>query len=232
MKRRDGLLVAIGWPAALCIPPAAAQTDDPRVLDLKPLGQDRFQLGRIVVDKRSAAFTLPGRVIVLGKPLEYLACSPRGRKAYETLLELDTFGSEFNLACILIGLERDPRDALPRQSPQTALFGPRVALSLAWSEDGKRRKVSAATALLDARIEQKPESVEWVYTGSRTPDGQGRFVADYTGTLIGFIPDANCVILSAVPIGFGAYGSVHGNAMLPPVGTALELIVEAVPSAK
>ena len=82
---------------------------------LKPLGQDRYQIGRIVVDKRASSFTVPGRVHVLGKPLEYLATSPGGMKAYETLLEVDASGSEFNLACILIGLERDPNQLASRE---------------------------------------------------------------------------------------------------------------------
>ena len=94
---------------------------------MKALGQDRFQIGRIVVDKRAGTFTVPGRVHVLGKPLEYLATSPRGMKEYETLLELDATGSEFNLACILLGLERDPKQAPFQQFSRAPLVGPRVA---------------------------------------------------------------------------------------------------------
>jgi hypothetical protein len=208
--------------------------------ELKPLGQDRFQLGRTVIDKRAGSFSVPGRVHVLGKPLEYLATSPGGMKEYEALLELDTMGSEFNLACILIGLDRDPK-LPPRQRPAgpgpqaggpPALTGPRVALSLAWSEGGKRRLVPAAEALLNPEAGVKPESVEWVYTGSQTTERDGRFAADDTGTLIGFVPDLNSIIESATGIGIGAYGSVRGHAMLPPVGSAIELIVEAVPPKK
>ena len=94
---------------------------------LKPLGQDRYQIGRIVVDKRARSFTVPGRVHVLGKPLEYLATSPGGMKGYETLLELDASGSEFNLACILIGLERGPSQIASREPEPRPLLGPRVA---------------------------------------------------------------------------------------------------------
>ena len=47
-------------------------------------------------------------------------------KEYETLLELDATGSEFNLACILIGLERDPRQGPFYQFSEAPLVGPRV----------------------------------------------------------------------------------------------------------
>lgn len=247
MKRRQGLMAALGVSVAICSPLARGQTPPPPspppprpmtppsrpVGELKSLGQERFQIGRIVVDKRAGSFTVPGRVHVAGKPLEYLATAPGGMKEYEALLELDAIGSEFNLACILIGLESDPKQtALRRQSGSAPVAGQRVAISIAWSEGGKRRKVSAADALLNPEAGAKPESVEWVYTGSYTREREGRFAADDTGTLVGFVPDANCIIESAVGIGIGAYGSVRGNAMLPPIGTAVELIVEVANATK
>lgn len=228
MNRRRGLLAALGWSAALCSPPVRSQAPAPRVGELKSLGQERFQIGRIVVDKRASSFTVPGRVHALGKPLEYLATSPGGMKAYETLLELDAIGSEFNLACILVGLERDAKQPPWREFRQVPrLVGQRVALSIAWSEAGKRRQVAAAEALLNPEAGVKPESVEWVYIGSPASEGAGRFAADDTGTLVGFIHDANCIIESAATIGIGAYGSVRGSTMLPPVGSAIELVVDA-----
>ena len=244
MIRRQGLLAALGLSASICGPRAWAQTPaapaapsspsqpSPRIGELKSLGQDRFQIGRIVIDKRAGSFTVPGRVHVHGKPLEYLATSPGGMKAYETLLELDASGSEFNLACILVGLERDPSQLPFRQFSQAPLVGQRVAISIAWSEGGKRRLVSAAEALLDPDAGVKPESVEWVYTGSMASQGDAQFAADVTGTLIGFVHDANSIIESALGVGIGAYGSVRGNAMLPPVGSPIELIVEAQTASK
>ena len=127
-------------------PPAAPGTAAP-VGELKPLGSDRYQIGRIVLDKKARRFTVPGRVHVLGKPLEYLATSPGGMKEYETLLELDASGSEFNLACILLGLERDPNQGPYWQFSKDPLSGPRVELQVAWQDGGKRREVSAAEAL-------------------------------------------------------------------------------------
>ena len=200
--------------------------------ELKPLGQDRFQIGRIVVDKRAGTFTVPGRVHVLGKPLEYLATSPGGMKEYETLLELDSTGSEFNLACILLGLERDPKQVQFQQFNLTPLVGRRIAIYVAWSEGGKRRQMSAAEAVLNPEAGVKPESIEWVYTGAPASRPDGPFAADVAGTLVGFVHDSNSVIESVLGVGIGAYGSVRGNAALPPVGSAIELIVEVAPVKK
>ena len=227
MRRRDSLLAAAACTGALGSLSARAQPKAGPVGEIKPLGQERYQIGKIIVDKAARSFMVPGRVHALGKPLEYLATSPGGMKAYETLFEVDASGSEFNLACILIGLERDPRHVAQRRSTPGPLLGPRVSIFVAWSEDGKRRKVTAAEALLNPEAEAKAESVEWVYAGAPANDTQGRFAADVTGTLIGFKPDENNVIESSVGIGIGAYGSVRGHAKLPANGSAIELIVEA-----
>lgn len=227
MRRRDSLLAAAACTGALGSLSARAQPKAGPVGEIKPLGQERYQIGKIIVDKAARSFMVPGRVHALGKPLEYLATSPGGMKAYETLFEVDASGSEFNLACILIGLERDPRHVAQRRSTPGPLLGPRVSIFVAWSEDGKRRRVTAAEALLNPEAEAKAESVEWVYAGAPANDTQGRFAADVTGTLIGFKPDENNVIESSVGIGIGAYGSVRGHAKLPANGSAIELIVEA-----
>ena len=213
-------------PAAAAAPPTANPRPPP-VGELKPLGKDRFQIGRIVIDKKAGRFTVPGRVLVLGQPLEYLATAPKGMKDYETLLEADASGSEFNLACILLGLERDPRQGPFYQFSEAPVIGPKVLVSIAWQDGGKRREISAAEALLDPAGDVRPESVEWVYTGSLSMPPDGQFAADITGTLIGFVHDANSVIESVAGLGIGAYGSVSGNAaLLPPVGTPIELVVQ------
>lgn len=224
---------AAGSPAQPSTPAVTAPSQPftsgrpPPVGELKPLGKDRYQIGRIVVDKKAGRFTVPGRMHVMGQPLEYLATTPGGMKEYETLLEADATGSEFNLACILLGLERDPRQGPFYQFSEAPLVGPKVLVSVAWQDGGKRREISAAEALLDPKGDVRPESVEWVYTGSLSMPPDGQFAADVTGTLIGFVHDANSIIESVLGLGIGAYGSVSGNAaLLPPVGTPVELIVQ------
>ena len=231
MNRRRCLLAAMGLSVAICAPLGRGQTPAPRIGDLKPLGNDRFQIGSIVVDKRARTFSVPGRVHVLGKPLEYLATTKGGWKHYEALLELDATGSEFNLACILVGLERPPNQAEFQRYSREPLAGPPAALYIAWSEGATRRRLSAADALSDPRTDVKAAAIDWVYLGSPASKAGGPFAADVTGTLVGFVHDPTSVIESVGGVGIGAYGSVQGNTALPPVGSAIELIVE-VPAVK
>ena len=215
-------------PAPARTPPAApAPRPAPRVGEMQALGDERFRIGGILIDKRGRSFSVPGRVKVLGKPLEYLATTPEGRKAYESLLALDTSGSELNLACILIGLERDPK-----ASPSWPLTQPGqpVMLSVAWVDtDGRRRQLSAAQALLNSEA----AVVEWAYTGSFTNIEGNLLAADVTGSLISFVKKDRTGIFEAVSgIGAGSYGSIRGNVALPPEGSPLELVVEAAAPSK
>ena len=227
------LVSQLAWGQGAAPPQGATppQKAPPPIGEMKPLGNDRFRIGHIVVDKRTRRITVSGRVLNVGKPLEYFATTPKGWKAYETLLEVDATGSEFNLACILLGLERpaDPQEF--QRYGRQPLAGPRVALYVAWSQDGKPRRLSGAEALLDPQGGVKAESVEWVYLGSPATKAGGAFGADVTGTLIGLVHDPASVIDSVDGVGIGAYGSVKGNPALPPVGSEIDLIVE-VPRAK
>ena len=173
-------------------------------------------------------------VRALGKPLEYLASTPGGMKAYEALFELEASGTEFNLACILIGLEPDPQQPSWRQFRETPrLRGRPLSISVAWTDAGRRRELPAAEALLGADAGVDASTVQWVYVGSPASEVHGRFAAEETGTLIGFIHDANSIIESVAAIGVGAYGSVRGNdKLLPPNGSAIELIVAAPAAAR
>ena len=213
---------------------------------MKSLGNERYQVGAIVVDRAAGSFVVPGRVLHLDEaPLEYIATSPDGMKAYETLLEVVASGTEFNLACILLGLENAERRRPDYQFDRRPPVGPAVQLQVRWQEDGKTVTRSIHEVLrFDGEGGPPPPpgqqgpprppgapggevpAEEWVYIGSyNRPDG-GAYVADGTGTLVGFVHDPASIIEHRSGLGIGAYGSVRGNAeVLPPIGGAIELVV-------
>jgi hypothetical protein len=241
---RSALLVvalgAAGAAFAQLAPPLPPQEPAP----VKDLGGGRYQIGAIAVDRGARQFTVPGRVLHLdGAPLEYIAVSRGGMKGYESLLEVDARGTEFNLACILLGLEAPPLGPsaqFERKPPK----GPAVQLSVRWQVDGKPVTKSAQQVLELAARPRNPSSAaptptaapppeEWAYTGSFIQGSDGRYIADATGTLVGFVHDPASIIEHRTGLGIGAYGSVQGNPrVLPPVGSAVELIVTVPQAAK
>lgn len=221
-------------------PPLPAQEPAP----VKDLGGGRYQIGAITVDRTARQFTVPGRVLhVDGVPLEYIAVSRGGMKGYESLLEVDARGTEFNLACILLGLEA-PQLGAGAQFERKPRPGPPVQLSLRW-QAGSTSVTKSAQEVLNLAAQPRgapkaatppqvaPPAEEWTYTGSFLQGSDGRYVADATGTLVGFVHDPACIIDHRTGLGIGAYGSVQGNPeVLPPVGSTVELIVSVPQNGK
>ncbi|HJR71686.1 MAG TPA: YdjY domain-containing protein [Gammaproteobacteria bacterium] len=205
----------------LAQPPA--ETEVPEV---KPLGDERFQIGAIVVDQRARTLTVGGRVLRTEPPLEYIAVAVGGVKGYESLLELDATGVEFNLACILIGLSNE-EVVLPRyQFDLEPVVGPQVGLRVRWGSGAEQKEYDAAEVLW---TDGKPGAGgDWIYTGSYNDAGDpSPYMAQVLGTLIGFVHDPAAIIEHRVGIGIGAYGSIGGNLdLLPDVGAELTLVVE------
>jgi hypothetical protein len=180
------------------------------------------RIGRILVDRRERRLTVPGQVIWDKGPLEYFAVTKGGVKSYESVLELDADALQFNLACLLIGLDSDHKRP-PRFhfDPEPASGNP-AAVLMRWGPDGERREVPA-NALFLGKGNTQPGPV-WVYTGSRTLGG--RYLADQDGTLIGFAHDPATIIEHREGFGLGDYGSVAIKpGTLPPRGTSIEVEV-------
>ncbi|MBS0366361.1 MAG: hypothetical protein JSR67_11140 [Proteobacteria bacterium] len=189
------------------------------------MGKNRYQIGAIVLDKTVHRLVIPAHVAHLGEaPLEYLAVTKGGLKAYETLLEADASGTELNLALILLGFNAELSSHLAFQFDRNLPGGQTATIRIRWGNN----EISADEALLSDEQRKTIAPAVWVYLGSFINPPDGRFAADSGGTLIGFVHDPGCLIDHRLGLGIGAYGSVRGNsARLPPVGTPVEIVVTA-----
>lgn len=207
-------------PGRLAAPRQRKQVGPP--IDIERLDGYRARVGTIVVDRRERRFTLPGRVLRDQPPLEFLAVTQGAAKAYEAVLELDTDAYRFNIACLLIGLDSDWKQAPRGHFDPLPAQGKTATVTLRWEQDGQRREVPAHEIFEGSGSAQANKV--WVYTGSKAV-GQ-KFLAAQDGTLIGFSHDPASLIEHREGIGLGDYGSVRIKpGALPPVGNPVELEV-------
>ncbi len=206
---------------------SALAAEDTTTTPVEKLGGERYRIGEITVDREASSFSVPGKILHLTDALEYLAVSKGGMKEYESLLELETSPGDFNLACILVGLD-DENSVKPRfQFDENKAQGQRVEVVVSWEQDGKVVSVSGENLLKlgDAAFDDD----HWVYIGSATGNYGKEFMADAGGTLIGFVHDPYSVIDHANGAGIGNYGLVTGNEeILPPVDSEISLTVTVV----
>jgi len=204
---------------------AEAALRNPKIQDM---GGDRFRVGLIEIDRNRRTFTVPAVVHLEEGAQEYLIAARGGYKGYEAILEAGATPYEFNLACILIGLDdkktRDPR----YHFDPTTIEGDAVEISVSWQTDGGTRRIPAAQLVRDTRNDRTLPVEGWVYTGSTfTPDGQ--YLAQMDGVLVGFVHDPASIIEHATGFGQDLYGAVVPNtAVAPPKGTQVTVEVRAI----
>jgi hypothetical protein len=147
-------------------------------------------------------------------------------KSYEALLELEASAMEFNLACILIGLDTANASHPSHHFDPAPVTGDIVDLRVSWVQDGQQQEFGIERLLGGAA---DPEGHVWVYTGSVfTPDG--RYMAAMSGSLIGFVHDPESIIQHQAGLGLGNYGAItYDPDVMPPALTQVTVSVSRRP---
>ncbi len=197
---------------------------DEIVSPVEDLGNGRYRVGAIEIDKDAQRFTVTGTTIGLAEntPVEFLAVAKGGYKSYEALLELDVSAVEFNLACILIGLDTANASHPKFHFDKTIVTGDIVDVRVSWVRDGREQEFEIER-LLQGTAE--PKDHVWVYTGSFfTPDGT--YMATMSGTLIGVVHDPESIIQHQKGMGLGEFGAIAFDPdVMPPAGTRVTVSV-------
>ena len=192
----------------------------------KKVGENLVRLGSILIDTKNNEVTVSGRMLP-DRTLEFIASTKMGAKSYESAIELDTDAVTFNLAMIMIGLDRS-RAVVPQMHFDPNAAGDPVDIWVEWGTGKAKRKVSVDELLYDERAQKVPEMGTWVYTGS-TMYPSGDFAAEVDGVLIGFVHDPASIIENTVGSGINAYGTIKLNPALKlQTGTAVKLTVKAI----
>jgi hypothetical protein len=195
------------------------------------LGPNLVSIGSIIVDTAKKEVTVPGRML-RDQTLEFLATVKMGMKSYESAMELDTNATSFNLALIMIGLQRS-NAVVPQQHFDTnEAAGDPVEIWVEWGTGDSAHKLRAGELLYDLRTKSVPQVGAWVYTGSTVLEN-GQYLAELDGVLIGFVHDPASIIENSTGSGINAYGSIRLNPNLKiEPDTPLKLTIKALPKKK
>ena len=209
-------------PPPRAVPPPTAAAPAER------LGPNLLRVGNIRIDTAKKEISVSGTSNNV-QVLEFIASTKGGFKGYESALELDTNAINFNLALILIGLDRDhgvpPRFHFDPNTPK----GDPVEIWVEWDENGTARRVRAEQLVYNEQTKGTLPEGPWVYTGSLFIARSRAYLADIDGTLIGFVHTPSPIIENPTLIR-GPYGANRLNPALNlKGGTAVTLIVKALP---
>ena len=199
----------------------------PNPAPLERVGPDRVRIGNILVDTSKKEFSVQG-FVTEARVLEFLANTKGGWKAYESALELDTNAVNFNVACLLIGLDPAGAVVAKRQFDPDPPQGHPLELFVEWGEGAQRRRIRAEQLVYNQDAKQTLPEGPWVYTGSVFYDGN-HYLAETEGTLVGFMHTPSPVIESPRTF-IGNYGAntINPELKLKP-GTPVTLVLRALP---
>jgi hypothetical protein len=200
--------------------------EKPRIEDL---GQGKYRIGKIVVDKAKQLITIPGTMLPYedNKAIEFLASTKQGYKAYESVVMLDVNAFEFNLACILIGLDAKQSVSPKFHFDPEPVKGDPVSIRVSWEENGKQVEYDILQLLKVGKTKPAGKSV-WIYTGSKFINGDV-YLAEIDGVLIGLIHDPASIIEHRDGLGLGNWGAISIDPdTAPKSGQALIIKIKAV----
>lgn len=208
-------------------PPPSTKPTEP----VEKLGDNLFRIGAIRVDTARKEVSVPG-VVNDVSVLEFVANTKGGFKAYESALELDTNAINFNLAMILIGLDKEHASVSKFHFDPNAPQGDPVEIWVEWTDGGKPRRIRAEQLVYNDVSKQTLTEGPWIYTGSMFIENTG-YLADLDGVLIGFVHTPAPIIESPRPLAEGGYGAsrFNPNLGLKP-GTRVTVVVRALERAK
>jgi hypothetical protein len=99
------------------------------------LGKGLVSIGSITVDTNKKEIAVPGKML-RDQTLEFLATKKNGNKSYESVMELDTNATSFNLALIMIGLEKKNAVAPAQHFDTNPAGGDPVEIWVEWRKLG------------------------------------------------------------------------------------------------
>jgi hypothetical protein len=195
------------------------------------------------VDKEKKSVTIPAKIAPRKindpkfteiYPIEVVACFeyPKGQKAHETVITIDTKPSDVHKA--LEGLGLKPGKPANAADPDSASEGAELKISL---ELPGGKTIPIEKSLIDKKTGKTMPPLKWRFTGStmkkldpNKPDET--YGADTSLTLIGIFPVTNEVVIqSNLTMKDEPIVKMETNkALLPPEGTAVKLII--TPAAK
>ncbi len=169
-------------------------------------------------------------------PLEVIATlpHPKGKKAHETIVNIDVAPSAVHKAVESLGLKPGtPVMGESKDPPQGPEFD--VFLEIA-GPDGEAKRVSIDKCMVDRKSGKPfPKTVKWRFTGSKMvqldPNKKDlTYGADDSGTLMVIFPVSDLTVMQTnLTMEFEKYMKLETNEkVLPKVGTPVKLILQAI----
>lgn len=198
-------------------------------LRVVPEGENIYRIGAITFDRARREVTIPATVNMDTGVVEYALVAETG-KLHEALFSTKANPREIHLACLLLGLPKEPDD-----KPDDA--GCDVKVNVSWDTNGPTVLHELANLVVLSDTPEAPADAKplaggpWRYVSSKI--GPGGFAASAEGSIISLIHDPAALVVN--PRESASRDDVHvaNRNLIPHKGSPVRIILTLpAPAAK
>ncbi len=172
---------SLGAPPALLVPNSATN------LPVQSLGNGRWQLGEVLIDKNDRSVTFPAVVNMNASVVEYFAVATGG-KTHESVLRTDARPFDVHVGMLLLGAKAaTSADPAVFYDPKQKTPGDEIDVLLRYQDGGQSVTNPAAAWIFNAETKATMTPGPWSYNGSQVIEGG--FVAQREGSIVSLISD-------------------------------------------
>ena len=165
-------------------------------LQLQSLGEGRFKIGEVILDKKTRTVRFPVKVNMDQNAVEYVLVTEQG-KAHESIFTTTATPSQVHLACVLLGMKQFPLKGWPKDVSEMPLPH-RVNVEVTWPTNGPPKKIALHQFVVKSPAGRAVTEVvpltkgDWFYNGSYFSGGA--FAAEREGSIIAIIGDRSALL--------------------------------------
>jgi hypothetical protein len=224
------MLSGAGAMAAVYPPSAVTPESDqggPRTLaltnaPLRQISPGVYALGPVRLEKAANSLSFPGIVNMSEGLVEYALVHTSG-KVHESVLRTDVDPLQIHLARLLLGAEEQAASTTNSATPRE-LRGPPIAIWVRWQIGDLEQRVRLEELVFNGLTKTRMTRGSWIYGGSRVIDGT--LLAQRDGSIISVIADPDALVNNPRPGRHDDEIWTAHSALVPPVGTPVEITFE------
>ena len=221
-------------------PPANTPSTEPVKPSVTKLDEYRYQIGDVILDRKSREIRFPTKVNMNEGLIEYLVVLQQG-KVHEALLISSITPTHLNVAMVLLRYapscelfslinETGHPTGIYQEVPAPVRAAARIAIDVEWDDNGTTRRLPVNEWVRNNSKDTGMEAGPWLYTGSSISDK--KFIPDLSGDITSIMNDSNAMINYPGTDNQDNASWFAFAKRVPPVGTQVTVIISPYSSSK
>jgi hypothetical protein len=218
MERMNGLVLVLTLIASRTL------AEEPTA-PVRSLGNGRFAVGRVTLDKTSRTVSFPAAVNSRDEIVEYAVVHKNG-KTHESIFRTEARPLDIQVALLLLNAKPVMTNSFGADG-KAPPRGEKIFIEVSWTNKGARVQMPLEDLVLNRENTNTLTHGEWIYNGSTF--SAGAFTAERDGSIVSIHIDPDALINNPRPGRENDDLHKPNAEKLPPVGAPVEITIRFEP---